>query len=191
MLPQFLPPISILLLLLLLLLSTAPRTLAQDAAPPRPEVPCYAPDGVTLADDSYRPCNNLGVLTDPGMFSSCCRLNAVPETKELCDARGLCVQGDIVRRGFCTDSSWSDPACLNFCIDDNEVRVQTLMQLKRHEGESHADRQILRTAHSMDLPLLHPAVTAPSAAVKTTTLAVVLPAPLTYRLQPLSQTRPR
>ncbi|PKS07127.1 hypothetical protein jhhlp_005727 [Lomentospora prolificans] len=103
--------------LLLLLSATA---LAQDGAPIRPEVPCYAPDGVTMADDSYRPCNNLGVLTDSGMFSSCCRLNAVLETRELCDARGLCIQGDTIRRGFCTDSSWDDPACLNYCMNDAE-----------------------------------------------------------------------
>ncbi|CAI4214656.1 unnamed protein product [Parascedosporium putredinis] len=57
-------------LLLVLLLSVS--AVAQDAAAPiRPEVPCYAPDGVTMADDSYRPCNNLGVLTDAGMFTSC------------------------------------------------------------------------------------------------------------------------
>lgn len=73
-----------------------------------------------MADDSYRPCNNLGVLTDSGLFSSCCRLNAALETRELCDARGLCVQGNTVRRGFCTDSSWDDPACLNYCIDNEE-----------------------------------------------------------------------
>ncbi|KAL2104526.1 hypothetical protein VUR80DRAFT_172 [Thermomyces stellatus] len=95
----------------LLLLVLLPAALSQA---PEPAVPCYAPDGVTLADNSYRPCNNLGLTTRRGAASACCRLNAVPDTRELCDASGLCVQGDIVRRGFCTDSSWEDVACVNF-----------------------------------------------------------------------------
>ncbi|SPO01379.1 uncharacterized protein DNG_04055 [Cephalotrichum gorgonifer] len=85
-----------------------------------PEIPCYAPDGVTIADDSYRPCNNLGILERGGASSSCCRLNAVPDTREICGASGLCIQGAIVRRGFCTDSSWDHPACVNFCTSDDQ-----------------------------------------------------------------------
>lgn len=104
----------------LLLLASLPAALSQT---PEPSTRCFAPDGVTLADDSYRPCNNLGLTTGDGAASACCRLNAVPDTREFCDASGLCVQGDIVRRGFCTDSSWEDAACVNFCTGDDEVRL--------------------------------------------------------------------
>lgn len=106
---------------LLPLLFLAPSLLSRASAQD-PEIPCFAPDGETLADDSYRPCNNLGLSTSRGAASSCCRLNAVPDTREVCDASGLCVQGDIVRRGFCTDSTWEADACVAFCMDDDEVR---------------------------------------------------------------------
>jgi hypothetical protein len=81
------------------------------------EVPCYAPDGKTVApNDSFVPCNKLGV-TQRGVFSSCCLLDGEPDNRDLCATSGLCLNRGIVRREYCTDPSWTSPACVKLCVD--------------------------------------------------------------------------
>lgn len=152
-------PSPLILLPLLLFLPTLSQS---------PEIPCYAPDGVTRADDTYRPCNNLGLRTRPGAASSCCRLNADPLDREICDASGLCLRRGVVRRGFCTDASWADPACVSVCTVDDEVRpfrstsppCGGAVRDEEEEVTNPTDRTVPQTTPSSS----RPAETAPSAA---------------------------
>ncbi|KAK3324998.1 hypothetical protein B0H66DRAFT_636505 [Apodospora peruviana] len=78
---------------------------------------CFAPDGVTVADnDTYVPCNKLGI-TQQGVHSSCCKLDGDPNDRDLCASTGLCVNSGIISRGYCTDKTWKSPACVNVCTD--------------------------------------------------------------------------
>ncbi len=96
------------------------------------EVPCFAPDGVTIApNDSFVPCNKLGI-TQVGVYSSCCLLDGDTD-RDLCAASGLCVNGGVVRREFCTDKSWASPACVKVCLDPV---VSTLQQEPLVESET-------------------------------------------------------
>ena len=81
------------------------------------EVTCYAPDGMTVApNDSFVPCNKLGI-TQQGIFSSCCLLDGDPSARDLCASSGLCVNGGVVRREFCTDKTWKSPSCVRVCLE--------------------------------------------------------------------------
>ncbi len=84
------------------------------------EVPCFAPDGKTVApNDSFVPCNKLGI-TQVGVASSCCLLDTDSgdaSTRDLCASTGLCVNGGVIRREFCTDKTWQNPACVKVCTD--------------------------------------------------------------------------
>ncbi len=80
------------------------------------EVPCYAPDGRTIApNDSFVPCNKLGI-TQTGAASSCCLLDG-DQPRDLCASTGLCINNGILRREFCTDKTWQNPACVKVCTD--------------------------------------------------------------------------
>lgn len=83
------------------------------------EIACYAPDGVTLADNrSYIPCNKLGI-TQEGVYSSCCNLDGTnPNQRDLCTTTGLCLYAGILSRGYCTDKAWKSAACVNVCTDE-------------------------------------------------------------------------
>jgi len=81
------------------------------------EVTCYAPDGMTVApNDSFVPCNKLGI-TQQGIFSSCCRLDGDAAARDLCAASGLCLNGGVVRREFCTDKTWQSSSCVRVCLE--------------------------------------------------------------------------
>ncbi|KAM7200397.1 hypothetical protein V8F20_005374 [Naviculisporaceae sp. PSN 640] len=81
------------------------------------QVTCFAPDGVTVADnETYVPCNKLGI-TQQGVHSSCCRLDGAAQDRDLCASTGLCINDGIVKRGYCTDKTWKSPACVNVCTD--------------------------------------------------------------------------
>src|SRR5438105_4550717 len=107
--------VALMRFLLALLLSAGPAILITAA-----EVPCYAPDGVTVApNDSFVPCNKLGI-TQQGIHSSCCLLDSDASGaagRDLCAASGLCINGGIVRREYCTDPTWTSPACVKICVD--------------------------------------------------------------------------
>ncbi|KAI0815393.1 hypothetical protein GGR55DRAFT_675007 [Xylaria sp. FL0064] len=81
------------------------------------EVTCYAPDGTAIADNQTAvPCNKLGI-TQANVHSSCCRLGGEADERDLCTTTGLCINSGVVRREFCTDSTWKSPACVNVCTD--------------------------------------------------------------------------
>ncbi|KAI1821850.1 hypothetical protein F4861DRAFT_430349 [Xylaria intraflava] len=84
------------------------------------EASCWAPDGVTLADQSYQPCNSLGI-DQQGVFSSCCRLNGNASSLDFCTSSGLCLSSSdgTLRRGYCTDKTWKSLACVDVCTDPN------------------------------------------------------------------------
>ena len=83
------------------------------------DVTCFAPDGVTIADnETYVPCNKLGI-TQQGVHSSCCRLDGAPDDRDLCASTGLCINNGVVSRGYCTDQTWKSPACVNVCTQPN------------------------------------------------------------------------
>ncbi len=64
---------------------------------------CYYPDG-SLAPTSDKACN-----TTTSGHSGCC---TAP-----CMSSGLCFDNGLVSRGSCTDSTWKDPACPQYCQD--------------------------------------------------------------------------
>lgn len=81
------------------------------------EVTCFAPDGVTVADnETYVPCNKLGI-TQQGVHSSCCKLDGPADDRDLCASTGLCINNGVVNRGYCTDRTWQSPACVNVCAE--------------------------------------------------------------------------
>jgi hypothetical protein len=83
------------------------------------EVECWAPDGITLADNTtYVPCNKLGI-TQEGVYSSCCNLDGEPGERDLCTTTGLCLNNGVLHRGFCTDKNWDSPACVKVCLDED------------------------------------------------------------------------
>lgn len=99
------------LLAQLLAVSLAPLAQAQ-------EVECWAPDGKTKADnETYVPCNKLGIEQD-GVFSSCCNLDGDADERDLCTTTGLCLNGNSLFRGYCTDKSWDSDACVKVCTDE-------------------------------------------------------------------------
>lgn len=88
------------------------------------EVTCYAPDGVTIADnETYVPCNKLGI-TQTGIHSSCCRLDGDQDARDICSTSGLCTNQitNLLTRGYCTDKTWASAACVNVCTDP-DVRL--------------------------------------------------------------------
>ncbi|KAK1989143.1 hypothetical protein LZ30DRAFT_776311 [Colletotrichum cereale] len=84
------------------------RVLAQEAA-------CYAPNGDLADNETYVPCNKLGI-NQAGVFSSCCALDGPPGQRDICSSSGLCInrQGQP-QRGFCTDKTWKSKACNHVC----------------------------------------------------------------------------
>lgn len=83
------------------------------------EISCWAPDGTTLADnETYVPCNKLGIQQD-GIESSCCRLDGNASNRDICAATGLCLNDGVLHRGYCTDKTWKNPACVNVCTDES------------------------------------------------------------------------
>ncbi|OHX00959.1 hypothetical protein CSPAE12_00313 [Colletotrichum incanum] len=80
------------------------RVLAQEAS-------CYAPNGELANNETYVPCNKLGI-NQAGVFSSCCALDGPPAQRDICSSSGLCInrQGQP-QRGFCTDKTWKSKAC--------------------------------------------------------------------------------
>ncbi|KAF6816875.1 hypothetical protein CPLU01_13738 [Colletotrichum plurivorum] len=92
-------------------LGLATKALAQEAT-------CYAPNGDIADNSTYSACNQLGI-TQAGVFSTCCALNAAAEERELCSSSGLCItQQQKQIRGFCTDKTWESNACVRFCMDE-------------------------------------------------------------------------
>ncbi|KAK1967864.1 hypothetical protein LY78DRAFT_668733 [Colletotrichum sublineola] len=89
-------------------LSLTARVLAQEAA-------CYAPNGDLANNETYVPCNKLGI-NQAGVFSSCCALDGPPEQRDICSSSGLCInrQGQP-QRGYCTDKTWKSKACNHVC----------------------------------------------------------------------------
>lgn len=64
---------------------------------------CYYPDGKVSGSV---PCNS----TTTG-YSSCCA------SGHLCMSSGLCFTRGLISRGSCTDPTWKDPACAQYCLD--------------------------------------------------------------------------
>jgi hypothetical protein len=96
------------------------------------EVSCWAPDGTTIApNDSFVPCNKLGI-TQKGIFSSCCQLDGDAASRDLCASSGLCVNGGVVRREYCTDKSWSSPTCVKICTDPAVSRPDPTQDHRLH-----------------------------------------------------------
>lgn len=83
------------------------------------EVDCWAPDGVTRADnETYVPCNKLGIQ-QADVFSMCCALDGPAEDRDICSSSGLCTdRSNRLTRAYCTDKTWKSKACLNICTDD-------------------------------------------------------------------------
>ncbi|WYZ39775.1 hypothetical protein EsH8_IV_000116 [Colletotrichum jinshuiense] len=96
--------------LLAVALGLSLRVFAQEAS-------CYAPNGDLANNETYVPCNKLGI-NQAGVFSSCCALDGPPEQRDICSTSGLCInrQGQP-QRGFCTDKTWKSKACVHVCVD--------------------------------------------------------------------------
>ncbi|TDZ23969.1 hypothetical protein Cob_v003413 [Colletotrichum orbiculare MAFF 240422] len=82
------------------------------------EAKCYAPNGDLANNETYVPCNKLGI-NQAGVFSSCCALDGEPSQRDICSTSGLCInrQGQP-QRGFCTDETWNSKACVHVCMTD-------------------------------------------------------------------------
>ncbi|KAK1494124.1 hypothetical protein CCUS01_13791 [Colletotrichum cuscutae] len=81
------------------------------------EASCYAPDGTLADNETYVPCNKLGI-NQAGVFSSCCALDGPPEQRDICSSSGLCInRQQQPQRGFCTDKTWKSKACNHVCTD--------------------------------------------------------------------------
>ncbi|KAJ4360381.1 uncharacterized protein N0V89_000943 [Didymosphaeria variabile] len=77
---------------------------------------CYANNGSLYANTAatYVPCNITAV--ENGEHSSCCAIG------DLCMTNGLCMEQQNEQKGAnhywrngCTDKTWKDPACPNYC----------------------------------------------------------------------------
>lgn len=84
---------------------------------------CYRPDG-SEADDTYRPCDKTASV------SMCCHLGVGSSYNggDACGSGptyGLCgITGTQLWRESCTDPTWQDPACLQFCTTgDGKCRL--------------------------------------------------------------------
>jgi hypothetical protein len=113
------------------------------------EVECWAPDGVTMADNTtYVPCNKLGIEQE-GVYSSCCQLDGDPDKRDLCTTTGLCLRRGVLSRGYCTDRNWDSPACVNVCTED-QVCHFFRVQIPRREGN------LSNTQRRMAMPRTRP-----------------------------------
>lgn len=78
--------------------------------------PCWPLSGETYPDDDiYIPCNQTAV--DNGGHSACCAPG------DRCLTNGLCTNdpgGNVYWRDGCTDRTWKDPACPNYCPSTGE-----------------------------------------------------------------------
>jgi hypothetical protein len=94
---------------------------------------CYWPDG--SVDSDGVPCNSTGA-------SACCSAGSQ------CTSNKLCVVDDPVAgweyyRGSCTDMTWQDPACPDFC-DDGEMSLQSSPQTSDNDQDNLRPTQALR-----------------------------------------------
>lgn len=96
--------------LVVVALGVTVRVFAQEAS-------CYAPNGDLANNETYVPCNKLGI-NQAGVFSSCCALDGPPDQRDICSSSGLCInrQGQP-QRGYCTDKTWKSKACNHVCTD--------------------------------------------------------------------------
>lgn len=83
---------------------------------PKMSYQCYANNGSLYENTAatYVPCNLTAV--ENGGHSSCCNIN------DLCMTNGLCMEAQNEKKGAnhywrngCTDPTFKDPACPNFC----------------------------------------------------------------------------
>jgi type II secretory pathway pseudopilin PulG len=96
---------------------------------------CYLPNG-SLDPSSYA-CNATAALT--GGASACCLGN------DLCYKSGTCFQGwsGVTYRQSCTDQSWKDPACPQYCLEPSTFAASASSKQRAHawteESNSMAD----------------------------------------------------
>jgi hypothetical protein len=86
-------------------------------------MPCFYPNGIEATGDS--PCN-----TDTEV-SFCCGSS----TNSFCYNNLLCQDGEgRVVRGSCTDDTWTDPACPQYCLSKSKSLIwsqsNTLLALR-------------------------------------------------------------
>jgi hypothetical protein len=139
------------------------------------EVECWAPDGETLADNTtYVPCNKLGIQQE-GVYSSCCNLDGKPGERDLCTTTGLCLNGGVLSRGYCTDKNWDSPACVKVCTDDDVCRRSSFLPSFKtiYCTDTASSAMARRTAQSRS----RPAATGPTAAAATTSAAATQTTP--------------
>lgn len=103
------------------------------------KVACYFPDGDSVSNLTYQPCNNIG-----GVTSMCCALNRTnPSGGNVTDGapadkylpNGLCEYVFVSTdngttttqtawiRYCCTDASWNSAGCLKFCTKRRYFRM--------------------------------------------------------------------
>ncbi|KAF9874954.1 hypothetical protein CkaCkLH20_07648 [Colletotrichum karsti] len=98
--------------------SVLTATLALVAHSLAQEATCYAPNGNIADNETYVPCNKLGI-NQRGVFSSCCALDGEPDQRDICSSSGLCInRQQQPQRGFCTDPTWKSKACISVCMDE-------------------------------------------------------------------------
>ncbi|KAM5357947.1 hypothetical protein ACJZ2D_015742 [Fusarium nematophilum] len=84
-------------------------------------VPCYDLNGDLADPTNAVPCNPSAEGTK-GSHSACCST----VNKDACLSTGLCLAswgvgiGEILWVTWCTDSTWQDPACARFCVNNSE-----------------------------------------------------------------------
>jgi hypothetical protein len=88
---------------------------------------CYYPDG-TLSPDP--PCNT----TTTG-HSACCTA--------LCMSSGLCFDNGLMSRGGCTDPTWKDSACPQYCTD---CKLSLSRFTRRSDGKQLSRTKLIRIA---------------------------------------------
>ncbi|CAI0641934.1 unnamed protein product, partial [Colletotrichum noveboracense] len=79
------------------------------------EVACCAMHGEVGDNETWIPCNKLGIVQS-GVFSSCCMLDGPPELRDICDKSGFCINSEgQFRTGLCTDKTWKSKTCVQAC----------------------------------------------------------------------------
>ena len=87
-----------------IVLSSVSTALAAAATTPTPQQ-CYFPDGT---ESTHTPCNATQAAAKGG-FSACC------SDSSYCMDNGLCLEAGILTRMSCTDKTFTDKTCPQYC----------------------------------------------------------------------------
>ena len=102
-----------------IVLSSVSTALAAAATTPTPQQ-CYFPDGT---ESTHTPCNATQAAAKGG-FSACC------SDSSYCMDNGLCLEAGILTRMSCTDKTFTDKTCPQYC---NTGMTDHIVSFQRHQ----------------------------------------------------------